>query len=98
MYLYGMTETMVAIRSRHALKNVESYIKDFLRVAIQYMENKDVGYIVRITNMSPKLVEEYIKLYNEVSQLDHLKENLQNKIKFYQTELIPIKKKGVSIL
>lgn len=68
LYLLGYTETEIAGRTHHDLRNVERYISDFSRIVGMLLENCNPGTIIHSTKLSKGLVEEYIDIYKRLKE------------------------------
>jgi hypothetical protein len=94
MRLLGVMPSEIARRTSHALPCVETYIRDFLRVAYAYREGKPQGTICRIAKLSKSLVGEYLELYDRLAQDPLFREPLDKMVRFYIEGLLPEKKGG----
>jgi hypothetical protein len=94
MRLLGVMPSEIGRRTSHALPCVETYIRDFLRIAYAYREGKPQGTICRITKLSKSLVGEYLELYDRLAQDPLFREPLDKLVRFYIEGLLPEKKGG----
>lgn len=68
LFLLGYSETDIAQRCQHRLECVESYIHDFLRVALLAQEDKGPGTICRVVKLSLSKVKAIVHLYHQLHQ------------------------------
>ena len=94
LFLQGVPETKISERLYHDLSCVEAYIKDFLRICVPYRRGDGEYSIARITGLTPKLVREYIKLYEELDSDTYFKEALHKTLDFYESGLLTSFKKN----
>lgn len=52
----------VAQETKHTMKAVDRYLKDFYRVQYCYNENKDVEFTSKATGLTKKLINEYFEI------------------------------------
>jgi len=98
LYLLGWPPTEIAKRTGHTLESVENYIAPFFRVACLHSEDKALGVICRLTQLSRSLVEEYIALYQELAANAVFAEPLARRLQFFAEGLLPAGEKGGSTL
>jgi biotin operon repressor len=89
MRLMGVPETEIALRTGHHLSSVERYIDGFLRVALSHRQGDAPQLISRITGFSLFLVNEYIALYEELTQDETFVVPLRKWLEFYADGLLP---------
>jgi len=95
MFLLGVAETEIALRTGHTLASVETYINGLLRVALPHREGDAPQLISRITGFSPFLVKEYIALYEALAADETFAVPLRKTLDFYADGLLPCQtKKG----
>lgn len=56
---------VVARETNHSQKAVDHYLKDYYRVKMLHIENKDVDYINLATKISKNVVNQYINIINQ---------------------------------
>lgn len=94
LFLLGYTETEIAERVHHDLSRVETYVRDFIRVATMLDEDYQESAIIRLTRLSKKTVLSYVCLYKKYAQ-DHLyKEPLERVLELYKLNREFGKKRG----
>lgn len=93
LFLLGYPETTIAQRLHHSLENIETYIRDFLRVVLLAEKNYHLSAIIRIVKLSKGLVQEYLRLYKEYSADSLFDEPLKRILKIYSLRQ-ELKKKG----
>jgi biotin operon repressor len=97
MYLLGLPPSEVGRRTGHTLESVEGYVEPFFRIVCLHSEGKEVGAICRITQLSRKLVEEYMAIYRDLAADPVFAEPLAKRMHFFQEGLLPLTaKRGTS--
>ncbi len=71
LYVKGYTPSEIQRLTRHSLKSIERYIKDFSRVSILTERGESVDNIRLIVGISERLVREYQELYNKYKDGEH---------------------------
>lgn len=66
LFLLGYSETEIALRCQHRLECVETYIYDFLRVALLAQEGKAPATICRVVKLSHSKVKAIVHLYENL--------------------------------
>ena len=98
LFLLNYSETEIKERMHHCLSQVETYIRDFIRILLLKENGYGAGAIVRIAKLSKSLVSEYLTIINEFAGDSFYKEPLEKVINRYgETLQINLKKKGVNI-
>ncbi len=67
----GYTTSEIQRLTRHSLKSIERYIKDFSRVSILTERGESIDNIRLIAGISVRLVKEYQWLYNKYKDGEH---------------------------
>ncbi len=71
LYVRGDTPSEIEISTRHSLKSVERYIKDFSRVSILTERGESIDNVRLIVGISERLVKEYQELYRKYKDGEH---------------------------
>ena len=61
----GKDPRRAADETKHTLRAVDRYLKDFHRVKTCYDRMPDIGFVVRVTGMSKHLVNQYVAIIKE---------------------------------
>jgi len=72
LYLQMYTETEIVDRTGHCYGSVESYLREFSRVATLADRGMNAVMIRRVTNRSMALVEAYLELYRQYERPEYL--------------------------
>lgn len=94
LFLLGVPETEISQRTGHILGCVETYIRDFIRIALSHRKGNGEAIIARITSLSLKLIKEYLNIYKMLENDSSFEEPLHRLLNFYETGLLPAFKKG----
>lgn len=71
LFLCGITLSDIGYRMHHSIWSVERYVKDFCTVFMAHCEHYTPERIAHMTKLSPKLVKEYISLYEQFCDGDN---------------------------
>lgn len=71
LYVKGYTPSEIQRSTKHSLKSIERYIKDFSRVSILTERKECIDNIRLIVGISERLVKEYQDLYHKYKNGDH---------------------------
>ena len=69
-YLQGYQTPEIARKSKHSETACDRYIRDYRRVRRLHKDGKSVEYIQQTLNMSKRLVEEYVSIYENMEVKD----------------------------
>jgi len=96
LYLQGFSAGEISDKVKHDISNVQRYIYDFLRINLLYQEGREPLMIARLTKVSKRLAEEYIRLYEEFEGDYLYREPVRQRLAFYASQLnrAAIKKRG----
>lgn len=94
LFLLNIPETEIGRRTGHTLPCVETYIREFLKVALSLRKGNCPSLTARMTGLSLNLIKEYKVLYDELSSDPLFKEALEKTLTFFETGLIFSFKKG----
>jgi hypothetical protein len=61
----GKDPRRAADETKHTLRAVDRYLKDFHRVKTGYDRMPDIEFVVRVTGMSKHLVNQYVAIIKE---------------------------------
>ena len=67
--------------THHSLRAVQNYIDKFKRTVALANEGYDVNRIAFLLKLSPTLVEQYIKIYNQIDFAEHRTQELDTFLK-----------------
>jgi len=56
---------VIASETNHSIRAVDNYLKDFNRVKILYLDNKEPEYIKIVTNLPLHVINQYIDIINQ---------------------------------
>jgi hypothetical protein len=87
LFLLNYTEPEIAQRWHHTLSRVESYIKDFLRIAVTHRQGYTLEGIRHLTGLAKGVVEKHLAHYTELSISPFWQEHLQRKLRFYESNI-----------
>lgn len=93
LYLQGYAETVIAERLHHDLSNVESYIRDFVRVSLLISDGYDLAGIGRVVQISSGKLKAIQAQYERLSADEYYKEVLRKTLEIFRLER-RISKKG----
>ena len=95
-FLLNYPESEIAQRLNHSLSRVEGYIKDFLRISVAHRQGYSVEGIRHLTGLAKGVVEKHLEHYAELNDSPFWKEQLERKLRFYETSSnLDLAKKGV---
>jgi hypothetical protein len=86
-FLLNYTETETARRLNHTLVRVESYVKDFLRIAVAHRQGYTPEGIRHLTGLAKGVVEKHLAHYAELSASPFWREHLERKLRFYEASI-----------
>lgn len=97
LFVKGYTTSEIKVSTRHSLKSIERYIKDFSRVSILTERSESVDNIRLIVGISERLVKEYQELYRNYKDGEHKQkiDELVSNITVYDPPMTFKKSKGV---
>lgn len=94
LYLQGYPETAIAQRLHHDLSNVESYIRDFLRVGVLLAEGYDPGSAGRVTQLSRGKVRAIEELLRRLCADRYFAGPLSKVLEMYRLQRQVVQEKG----
>jgi hypothetical protein len=77
----GYEYSDISRNTHHSVKAVQNYIDKFKRTITLAKEGYDVNRIAFLLRLSSPLVEEYVKINNQLDFIDHRKDELDNYLK-----------------
>ena len=80
-WLIGKEYAQIARDTCHSVESVQNYIDKFKRVISLSKDNFDVNTIAFLIKISPDLVQEYFRLYQHQSIVEHRKKELAGLLK-----------------
>jgi hypothetical protein len=80
-WLLGKEYTEIARNTNHCIDSVSNYIDKFKRVVCLAKDNHEINTIAFLVKLSPKLTEQYYKLYQTINPVPHRKAELDELIK-----------------
>lgn len=80
--------------THHSLRAVQSYIDKFKRTVALAKEGYDINRVAFLLKLSPALVEQYIKIYNQLDFAEHRTQELDT---FFKKSLIMPQDQEVTI-
>lgn len=87
LFLLNYMEPEISQRLNHSLSQVESYIKDFLRVCLAQRQGYTLEGIRHLTGLAKGVVGKHLAHYAELKASDFWQEPLKRKLHFYETSL-----------
>ncbi len=89
MYLKNYQYTDIEMQTKHTTASIERYIQDFTRVIMLLNQDLNIADIRQATNMSERLIGEYIALYEKYNS-EH-----NSRLNELKSKAIIVKKKGM---
>ncbi|MBU4491537.1 MAG: DUF1670 domain-containing protein, partial [Euryarchaeota archaeon] len=89
LYLKNYQYTDIEQQTKHTIASIERYIQDFTRVVMLLNQGLNVADIRQATNMTERLIHEYIALYEKYNSENNSR---LNEIK---SKAIVVKKRGI---
>ncbi len=81
LWAQGKEYSDIAQTACHSLSAIQNYIDKFKRTIILSKEGYDVNRIAFLLKLSAPVIEQYIKLYKNITFIEHRKEELDNFLK-----------------
>ena len=99
LFVKRYTTSEIKTLTRHSLKSIERYIKDFSRVSILTARSESIDNIRLIVGISERLVKEYQELYMNYKDGEHKQkiDELVSNITVYDPPMTFKKNAGVKI-
>ena len=80
-WLQGKEYSEIARRTNHSIEAVSNYVDKFKRVVCLAKDNHEITTIAFLVKLSPRLTEEFYRLFLETKAVQHRKAELDNLIK-----------------
>lgn len=81
LWAKGHEYSDISFRACHSLPAIQNYIDKFKRTVALHKEEYDPEKIAFLLRLSPSLVKEYIRIYEQIDMVDHRKEELAGFLK-----------------
>ena len=93
-YLEGMDFFDIQMKTYHSVEAITRYLSCFQRIVIlNEKQNMKIQNISTVVNVSTKLVEEYLKIYNMYSNIDNERLDILLNPRKFDQYILPYKKK-----
>jgi len=80
-WLQGKEYSDIARKTNHSIEAVSNYVDKFKRVVCLAKDNHEITTIAFLVKLSPKLTEEFYRLFLDIKAVPHRKAELENLIK-----------------
>jgi hypothetical protein len=90
MYIKGYDFSQIKQYTRHSSESILRYLKEFSRVMILFEQNYKPYEIRMITDMSERIVKEYIDLYHQYKEMEEYQAKIEQIREMYRGKKIQL--------
>jgi hypothetical protein len=80
-WMQGKEYTEISRKTNHSVEAVANYVNKFKRVVCLAKDNHEINTIAFLVKLSPKLTDQFYKLYLTIKAVPHRKEELNKLVK-----------------